>query len=289
MSSLVEEYVCIAPYTSMKVGGPVRYLCRPETAEDLIGLLREHASDPTPPLVVGNASNILFPDRGYDGCVILTGGIRGLSVSDEGVITAMAGESLSALSRFAMENGRGGLSFAYGIPGTVGGGVYMNAGAYGGQISDCLCKAVCADANGMLSVLTAEDLCFSYRKSALQSRPLVLISASFACPEGDPADIRAEMDRNMAARKEKQPLEFPSCGSVFKRPEGNFAGRLIEQAGLKGYSVGGAQVSQKHAGFIINTGGATSADVRNLIRHVQETVERMSGILLEPEVCILPD
>ncbi|MBP5231286.1 MAG: UDP-N-acetylmuramate dehydrogenase [Clostridia bacterium] len=285
----VEENVRIAPYTSMKVGGPVRYLFRPESAEDLLGILREHASDRTPPLVVGNASNLLFSDNGYDGCVILTGGIRGMSVSEQGIITALAGDSLTALSRFAMEHGRKGLAFAYGSPGTVGGGVYMNAGAYGGQISDCLVQAVCADANGQLSVLSNEDLDFSYRHSALQTSGRILLSASFACPEEDPAVIREDMERNMRARVEKQPLDYPSCGSVFKRPEGHYAGALIEQAGLKGCSVGGAKVSEKHAGFIINAGDATSSDVRELIRIVQETVERKTGVLLEPEICILPD
>ena len=286
----VEYNVPIAPYTSMRVGGPVRLLCRPQSVEELIALLREHRSDPVPPLVVGNASNLLFPDCGYDGCVLLTGGIRGLSEQpSEGTVTALAGDPLSALAVFAAERGRGGLAFAYGIPGTVGGAVYMNAGAYGGQISDCLVRGVCVDLSGQLHILQKEDFRFSYRHSALQENGLILLSAVFSCPESNPEEIRAEMKKNMDARKAKQPLEYPSCGSVFKRPEGYYAGALIEQAGLKGVSVGGAQVSEKHAGFIINTGSATSDDVRRLIQLIQQRVLDQSGVYLEPEVCILPD
>lgn len=288
MHLTIEEHAPIAPLTSMKVGGTVRFLARPKTAEDLVLLLREHAEDPVPPLVVGNASNLLFPDGEYGGCVILTGEIRGITISG-GIITALAGDPLNALSRFACANGRSGLAFAYGIPGTVGGAVFMNAGAYGGQISDCLCRAVCADSLGKLHVLSRDDLEFSYRHSALQENGLILLSASFDCPEGDPASIRAEMETNMAARRAKQPLEYPSCGSAFKRPEGHYAGALIEQAGLKGYTIGGAQVSEKHAGFIINIGNATSSDVRMLIAAVRETVFRTSGVLLEPEIRILPE
>lgn len=285
----VEYNIPIAPYTSMRVGGPVRAFCRPRSVEELIAALREHASDSVPPLVIGNASNLLFPDNGYEGCVLCTGGIRGITENADGAITALAGDQLSALSVFASEHGRGGLSFAYGIPGTVGGAVYMNAGAYGGQISDCLTQAVCTDLSGQLSVLSSEDLHFSYRHSALQENGLILLSASFTCPEADPEELRSEMKKNMDARKAKQPLEYPSCGSVFKRPEGYFAGALIEQAGLKGVSVGGAMVSEKHAGFIVNTGGATSADVRNLIRLIQERVLDRFGVQLEPEICIIPE
>ena len=289
MRRIKEENVPIAPLTSMKVGGPVRLLCRPANGEELVSLLREYRSDSVPPLVIGNASNILFPDKAYDGCVILTCGIRGLRLEDDGAITAMAGDSLSALSKFAVEHGKGGLAFAYGIPGTVGGGVYMNAGAYGGEISDCFSHAVCADRNGMLHVLLKDEMRFSYRHSCLQESDLVLISATFVCPDADPGSVRAEMERNMSSRKAKQPLDYPSCGSAFKRPEGHFAGALIEQAGLKGCSVGGAKVSEKHAGFIVNTGTATSSDVRNLIRLIQETVETKFGVRLEPEIQILPD
>lgn len=280
------EHVCIAPYTSMRVGGTVRYLYKPESEEALADLVRELSASSVPFLVIGSASNLLFPDGDYPGAVILTTSIRSLRM-ENGRIVASSGVSLSALASFAQERGKSGLAFAYGIPGTVGGGVYMNAGAYGGEIADCLEEALCVDACGQRVKLRKEELQFAYRHSALQENGLYLLHAVFACPDGDPAAIRAEMERNMASRKEKQPLEFPSCGSAFKRPTGHYAGALIEQAGLKGFSVGGAQVSEKHAGFVINRGGATSADVRALLAAVQQTVWEKYGVRLEPEIRIL--
>lgn len=281
-----KEYVRIAPYTSMRVGGTVRYLYRPESEEAFAALVCALSAADTPFLVVGCASNLLFPDEDYPGAVILTTAVRSLRM-EGGRIVASCGVSLSALATFAQEQGKSGLSFAYGIPGTVGGGVYMNAGAYGGEISDCFEEALCMDRSGKQMILKKEDLCFAYRHSALQENGLFLLHAVFSCPDGDPAAIRAEMERNMAARREKQPLEFPSCGSAFKRPTGHYAGALIEQAGLKGFSVGGAQVSEKHAGFVINRGDATSADVRALLEAVQKTVWEKHGVELEPEIRIL--
>ena len=281
-----QEYVCIAPYTSMRVGGTVRYLYRPESEEAFAELVCALSGRDTPFLVIGSASNLLFPDEDYPGAVILTTAIRSLRM-EEGRIVASCGVSLSALASFAQERGKSGLAFAYGIPGTVGGGVYMNAGAYGGEISDCLEEALCVDRSGRQVTLKKEDLHFSYRHSALQENGLFLLHAVFSCPDGDPAAIRGEMERNMAARREKQPLEFPSCGSAFKRPEGHYAGALIEQSGLKGFSVGGAQVSEKHAGFVINRGGATASDVRALLAAVQNTVWEKHGVKLEPEIRIL--
>lgn len=280
------EFVRIAPYTSMRVGGVVRYLYRPESEEAFVSLVSALAGVPFPFLVIGGASNLLFPDEEYAGAVIQTTAIRSLRMED-GRIVASCGVSLSSLASFAQEHGKSGLAFAYGIPGTVGGGVYMNAGAYGGEIADCLEEALCVDASGKRVRLSKEELCFSYRHSALQENGLFLLHAVFTCPDGDPTAIRAEMERNMASRREKQPLEFPSCGSAFKRPAGHYAGALIEQAGLKGFSVGGAQVSEKHAGFVINRGGATAADVRALLAAVQKTVLEQSGVLLEPEIRIL--
>ena len=281
-----QENIRIAPYTSMRVGGAVRYLYRPETEDQLVELVAGCKAENTPYLVIGNASNLLFPDEGYNGVVIATGGIRSITF-ENGLITASCGVSLSALSVFAMEHGKKGLAFAFGIPGTVGGGVYMNAGAYGGELSDCLEHAVCIDAKGEKVTLSGEDLRLSYRHSRLQEEELLLLSATFRCEDGDPKEIKGEMDRNMAARKEKQPLEYPSCGSAFKRPTGYYAGALIQEAGLKGFSMGGAQVSEKHAGFVINKGGATADDVKALLAHVQKTVYDQSGVLLEPEIQIL--
>ncbi len=281
-----QENIRIAPYTSMRVGGAVRYLYRPETEDQLVELVVGCKAENTPYLVIGNASNLLFPDEGYNGVVIATGGIRSITF-ENGLITASCGVSLSALSVFAMEHGKKGLAFAFGIPGTVGGGVYMNAGAYGGELSDCLEHAVCIDAKGEKVTLSGEDLRLSYRYSRLQEEELLLLSATFRCEDGDPKEIKGEMDKNMAARKEKQPLEYPSCGSAFKRPTGYYAGALIQEAGLKGFSMGGAQVSEKHAGFVINKGDATADDVKALLAHVQKTVYDQSGVLLEPEIQIL--
>ncbi len=285
-STVPQEFVCIAPYTSMRVGGVVRYLYRPESEEELAALLPALTDAGTPFLVVGNASNLLFPDDGYEGAVVLTSSVRELRM-EHGEIVASCGVSLSALSAFAQSNGKSGLAFAYGIPGTVGGGVYMNAGAYGGELADCFSQADCIDRSGNRRTLTKDDFRFSYRHSALQENGLFLLHAVFSCPDGDPETIKADMERNMAARKAKQPLEFPSCGSAFKRPEGHYAGALIERAGLKGLTVGGAQISEKHAGFLINRGGATAADVRALIAAVQKAVLEQSGVLLEPEMQIL--
>lgn len=281
-----QEHVRIAPFTSMKTGGTVRYLFRPQAEQELATLLGELHAQHIPFYVIGNASNLLFPDEGFDGAVVLTAAMREMRVND-GCITASCGVSLSALASFAANNGLGGLSFAYGIPGTVGGGVYMNAGAYGGQMSDVCTEVLCADESGALVRLSGEALQFGYRHSALQERPLYLLHAVFSCPKADSADCKAEMERNMAARVSKQPLEFPSCGSAFKRPVGHFAGALIEQTGLKGFTIGGAQVSEKHAGFIINRGGATSDDVKAVIQAVQERVFAATGIQLEPEIRIL--
>ncbi len=280
------ESVRIAPYTSMRVGGTVRFLFQPTSEEMLCDLLASLHRDHVKTLVIGNASNLLFPDEGFDGAVIRTDGIKQLSVQGN-VITASCGVSLSSLASFAAQNGKGGLSFAYGIPGTVGGGVYMNAGAYGGQLSDRLQAIVCAQPDGSTLTLSGEQMHLSYRHSVLQERPLTLLHAMFSCPDAPTEDCKREMEQYIQARRAKQPLEYPSCGSVFKRPQGNFAGALIEQAGLKGLTVGGAQVSEKHAGFIINLGNATASDVKTLMRTVQETVFAQSGVRLEPEICIL--
>ena len=237
-------------------------------------------------VVLGGGSNVLFPDEGYDGTVIFTTRLCGLT-ADGCMLSAQAGVPLSAAARRALECGLGGLAFAYGIPGTVGGGVYMNAGAYGGQIADCLVRATLLDAAGEPRVVPASELALGYRSSALMDGDWTLLSADFALVPAPPEEIRAEMERNMQARREKQPLEYPSCGSTFKRPPGQYAGALIERCGLKGCTVGGAQVSEKHAGFVVNRGDATSADVRALIAHIQRVVAEKTGVLLECEVRII--
>ena len=279
---LLRENAPLREYCSMRVGGPAKLAAFPETAEELASLLRAGGRR----VVLGGGSNVLFPDEGYDGTVIFTTKLCRLS-ADGCVLSAKAGVTLSALARKALDCGLGGLAFAYGIPGTVGGGVYMNAGAYGGQIADCLERATLLDDTGEMLVLPASELALGYRSSALMDGGLTLLSADFRLAPASPESIRAEMDGNMRARREKQPLEYPSCGSTFKRPPGHFAGALIEQCGLKGYTVGGAQVSEKHAGFVINRGGATSADVLALIGHIQRVVREKTGVSLACEVRII--
>lgn len=282
----VREHVEIAPYTTMRVGGTVRWLYRPESEDSLARLAASLAADGTPYFLAGGASNLLFRDEEFPGAVVLTGGVRELRVED-GRIVASCGVTLSALSRFALDAGKAGFSFAYGIPGTVGGGVYMNAGAYGGEIADVFVRAVCADRSGREVVLEKDDMAFAYRHSVLQENGLTLLRAVLAGPDGNREAIREEMERNLRARREKQPLEYPSCGSAFKRPPGNYAGALIERAGLKGFAVGGAQVSEKHAGFVINRGGATAANVRELLDRVRAAVYDDAGVWLEPEIQVL--
>ena len=279
---LLRENAPLREYCSMRVGGPARLAAFPETAEELAALLRAGGRR----VVLGGGSNVLFPDEGYDGTVIFTTRLCGLT-ADGCMLSAQAGVPLSAAARRALECGLGGLAFAYGIPGTVGGGVYMNAGAYGGQIADCLVRATLLDAAGEPRVVPASELARGYRSSALMDGDWTLLSADFALVPAPPEEIRAEMERNMQARREKQPLEYPSCGSTFKRPPGQYAGALIERCGLKGCTVGGAQVSEKHAGFVVNRGDATSADVRALIAHIQRVVAEKTGVLLECEVRII--
>ena len=279
---LLRENAPLREYCSMRVGGPARLAAFPETAEELAALLRAGGRR----VVLGGGSNVLFPDEGYDGTVIFTTRLCGLT-ADGCTLSAQAGVPLSAAARRALECGLGGLAFAYGIPGTVGGGVYMNAGAYGGQIADCLVRATLLVAAGEPRVVPASELALGYRSSALMEGDWTLLSADFALVPAPPEEIRAEMERNMQARREKQPLEYPSCGSTFKRPPGQYAGALIERCGLKGCTVGGAQVSEKHAGFVVNRGDATSADVRALIAHIQRVVAEKTGVLLECEVRII--
>ncbi len=286
MNFSLEENISLAPYCSMKAGGKAKYFCLPKTAEELISALRYFRERGEKHIVVGNCSNLLFTDEGYDGAVIIAAGIRG-SKSEDGNITAYCGETLSSLARIACENSLTGLEFCYGIPGTVGGGVYMNAGAYGGEISQAFRCGKFLDENNEILSLNNEEMDFGYRKSVLNRKNLVLLSAEFACQKGEKAAIRARMDELMAKRKASQPLEYPSCGSAFKRPEGHYAGALIEQCGLKGLTVGGAQVSVKHAGFIINVGNATATDVIALLKLVSDTVFEKTGVRLEPEIRVI--
>lgn len=280
------ENESLAPYCSMKAGGRAKYIVLPKTKEELVSAVAEFKKSGERYVVVGNCSNLLFPESGFDGAVIITSGMRGVEVNGNR-LKASCGETLSTLARAACESSLTGLEFCYGIPGTVGGGVYMNAGAYGGELSQVFVRGEFIDENGDIIVLNANEMDFAYRHSVMANRSLILLSAEFECSAGNKEDIRARMDELMAKRKASQPLEYPSCGSAFKRPVGHYAGALIEQCGLKGLTVGGAQVSEKHAGFIINRNNASADDVIELLNLVSDTVFEKTGVRLEPEIRII--
>lgn len=279
----------LSAVSSMRTGGKARYAIFPETADDLLHAAAFADEHGCRAVTAGGTSNLLFPDDASELCVIFTKKLASSLVFDETSVTVSCGVMLPYLAREAQKRGLSGLEFACGIPGTVGGAVYMNAGAYGGETADVLTEVTAIDkTDGTFLTLRPEDCGFSYRKSLfMQNKNLYIVSATLHLSHGDPADIAAEYAEKLAARREKQPLEYPSCGSVFKRPEGHFAGKLIEDCGLKGFSVGGAAVSEKHAGFIINRGGATSQDVKDLIAKIRAEVYGRFGVLLEPEIEIL--
>ena len=280
-------------HTTFRVGGKADIYVNVAHGElkDAVMLCR---SAGVPFTVIGNGSNILVGDGGIRGAVIELGnrccGIEIQQREDDGsvMIRAEAGAMLSSLSSFAAEEALTGLEFASGIPGTVGGAVTMNAGAYGGEIKDVISEAACMDpATGESFTLSRDELKLDYRHSVVMEKPVIITSAVFKLEPGDRQDIKAHIEEIRQKRIDKQPLNFPSAGSTFKRPVGYFAGKLIEDAGLKGFSVGGAEVSEKHAGFVINKGEATAADIRSLIREVSDRVYENSGVRLEPEVRFL--
>lgn len=285
----LSENVPLSTLTSFRVGGPARFVARPGSAEELAELLQAARAENFPYVVLGRGSNVLASDEGYGGLVVLLSGFDRIEAEGE-ILRAGAGVLMGTLAQAALEAGLSGLEFASGIPGTLGGGLFMNAGAYGGELCQVVESVDVLLPDGTVRTLSNEEMAFSYRRSVLQTKPWLALSAVIRLRAGDREEIRAAMRDLSARRRDKQPLEFPSAGSTFKRPEGNFAGALIEQASLKGVRIGGAQVSDKHAGFIVNTGGASSRDVQELVRYVQEQVEKRSGILLEPEVRFLgPD
>ena len=277
-------------HTSFRVGGPAKRMAFPDRGEQLVLLLDQAERLGARPLVIGNGTNLLAPDEGLDRLVIDTStGMDRLEAGDaSGTVTAEAGVSLARLADFACRQGLTGLEFAHGIPGTVGGAVCMNAGAYGGEMAQVVSEVSALFPEAGIRTLSGADLAFGYRRSFLTEYPdAVVLRASFRLGPGDPDAIRASMRELMEKRRASQPLEWPSAGSTFKRPEGHFAGTLIDQCGLKGLTVGGAQVSEKHAGFVINRGGASAADIRELIRQIQERVLAETGVRLEPEVKII--
>ena len=284
-----EEQVPMKEHTSFKIGGPADILA---TAADERAVARAAAlcrGEGIPLLLLGNGSNLLVDDGGIRGVTLRlseAAGPRETGRKPDGrvEITCPAGVPLKQLCRFARDKGLAGLEFAYGIPGTAGGAAYMNAGAYGGEMKDVMTRVQAVTEAGEIRYYPASSLCLSYRHSDLMENGEIVTAVTVELTTDDPAAIGARMEEFMRRRREKQPLEYPSAGSFFKRPPGLFAGTLIEGCGLKGLTVGGAQVSEKHAGFLINRGGATSADVRELARQVRERVHAAHGVWLEPEV-----
>ena len=275
-------------YTSFRCGGNASVLVIPDSVDTLKKIIDFCNIQNIKPLIIGNGSNLLVTDNGINGVVIKIGSdISKIELLDETTIRCEAGASLKSLCMFALENSLSGLEFAYGIPGTLGGAVYMNAGAYGGEMKDVLVSVTHIDSDGNIGELTHGDLNLRYRGSAYTDNNYTIVSAVMKLQKADKKDIKAAMDDKLQKRKDKQPLEYGSAGSTFKRPEGYFAGALIEQSGLKGYTVGGAQVSEKHAGFVINKDNATSTDVINLIKDVQNIVYDKFGVMLETEVKII--
>lgn len=275
----------LSHHTSFRIGGPAEVMAFPHTVGELSDLLRTLSALGVRPALLGAGTNVLAPDEGLRGLVIVTRDcLMGLERTDETHIAALAGVSMAKLAVFAQEAGLTGLEFAHGIPGTVGGGVYMNAGAYGGEIVQVAEKTDFMRMDGTMQTFAGAAQAFAYRASAFQSLPGVIVRTVFALTAGNREAIRARMQELAEKRRASQPLELPSAGSAFKRPVGGYAAALIEQAGLKGFQVGGAAVSEKHAGFIVNRGGATAADVLKLIEIVQRRVLENSGIALEPEI-----
>lgn len=273
-------------YTYTKTGGPADWLAFPETVDqvkELVDYVREHKMGLT---VLGNASNLIVGDGGIDDLTIILTWLNKIEVHDNKV-TAQAGASYIATTEAARDSELTGLEFAAGIPGSIGGAVFMNAGAYGGETKNVVSEATVMLPDGTIKHFTNEELDFGYRHSSIQDNNGVVLDATFALEPGKYDDIKARMDDLNERREAKQPLDLPSCGSVFKRPEGYYAGKLIHDAGLQGYTSGGAQVSTKHAGFIVNIDHGTAADYVNVIHHVQKTVKEKFGVDLETEVRII--
>ena len=275
----------MSSHTSFKIGGAARLVAQPKSADEIALIVKACRELGVRYMAVGNGSNLLVDDGGIDACVILLGKeFADVRLIDDTTIYAEAGAQLKRVCLLALENSLTGLEFAYGIPGSCGGAAFMNAGAYGGEMKDVLYKCDHITADGEKGALEGGDLALGYRHSAYYDNGCIITGLYLKLEKGDKTEIKAKMDDLLGRRKDKQPLEYPSAGSTVKRPEGYFAGALIEECGLKGASVGGAQVSTKHAGFVINTGGATCKDVLDLCKKVSDTVYENKGVKLEMEI-----
>ncbi|MCQ2483853.1 MAG: UDP-N-acetylmuramate dehydrogenase [Clostridia bacterium] len=285
------EYdVPMSAYTTFKIGGNARLMVTPVSDEGLAAVVKCCKDEGVEPFILGNGSNMLISDNGLDRVVInMCRTNASVWLFDDETIECDAGITMVKVCNFALENNLSGLEFAFGIPGSAGGAAYMNAGAYGGEMKDVLVSCNYIDLDGNAGSLSDGELGLGYRTSAFEHNGFIITSLKIKLHKGNRDEIKSKMFELLQRRKDKQPLEYPSAGSTFKRPEGYFAGALIQECGLKGASVGGAQVSEKHAGFVINKGGATSADVMNLIKMVQETVLKEKGVLLEPEVRLIEE
>ncbi len=275
----------LSRHTSFHIGGPAELMAFPRTEEELASVLRAAAAEEIVPVLLGAGTNVLAPDEGKRGLIICTRDcLSGMERLDDTAISVMAGVPMARAALFARDNCLSGLEFAHGIPGTVGGGIYMNAGAYGGELRQVAERTRVMDFSGECRDYVGEAQGFGYRTSVFQSFPCVIVRTDFRLVPEDRAVITSRIQELNARRRASQPLELPSAGSAFKRPKGGYAAALIEQAGLKGQGFGGARVSSKHSGFIVNIGGATERDVLQTIEMVQEHVYETSGILLEPEI-----
>ena len=273
-------------YTTFRVGGPAKWMASPADEQQLRIVLKICKETDIPYFILGRGSNLLVSDRGFDGVMI---NLRKhfnkiVTNKEEKTITAEAGASLPAVSQAALAAGLTGLEFAAGIPGTMGGGLFMNAGAYGGELKQIVTEATVMTKDGVIRHVANEEMALGHRLSNFMKTGETILCVTMKLADGDPKAIKAMMDDFNGRRRDKQPLDYPSAGSTFKRPTGYFAGKLIEDAGLKGFSVGGAQVSKKHAGFVINTGTATASDIWNLCKQVQDKVFAQFGVALEPEI-----
>lgn len=280
INALMKEHI------NFEVGGPADILLIPSKVEQIIESIKICKENNIPYFVMGNGSNLLVKDGGIRGVVIKLTGLTNLEVNDE-EIKAGCGVMLKELSDKALENSLTGLEFACGIPGSVGGAVFMNAGAYNGEIKNVIKEAEVITSSGEIVTLSKDELELGYRTSKVMKDNSIVINATFKLQKGNKAEIKETIDDLTQKREEKQPLEYPSAGSTFKRPEGYFAGKLIQDSGLKGYSIGGAAVSSKHSGFVINKGNATAKDILDLIAYIQEEVKRQFGVELHTEVRII--